>query len=249
MPGATFNAVRRVERVRHEIKRREVRVAAVEGLGPHVRRITLRGEALADFVSASFDDHVKLIFDAPAGAEPARRDYTPRRFDNAARELVIEFALHGAGPAAEWARQAVVGAPLTVAGPKGSLIIPLDYDWHLFVADATGLPAIARRLEELPAGARALLILNVPEAADRPALASRADVDLRWVASDDEMLAAARALALPPGEGYAWCAGEARTMAALRAILVQEKGHPATAIRAAEYWKRGASAHHENLEG
>ncbi len=247
MPEAII--ARRVERVRHEIKRREVRVARVEEPSPNVRRVTLRGEALADFVSASFDDHVKLVFDAPAGAEPARRDYTPRSFDNAARELVIEFALHGAGPAAEWARQAVVGAPLTVAGPKGSLVIPLDWDWHLFIADETGLPAIARRLEELPAGARALAILNVADAADRRAFASKADVALQWVASDDEMLAAARALELPAGEGYAWCAGEARAMAALRAILVQEKGHPAAAIRAAAYWKRGAIAHHENLEG
>ena len=251
MPEATSTAIapRRVERVRHEIKRRELRVARVEQLSPHVRRITLRGEALADFVSASFDDHVKLFFDAPAGTEPARRDYTPRSFDNAARELVLEFALHGAGPAAEWAQAAVVGSALTVAGPKGSLIIPLDYDWHLFAADETGLPAIARRLEELPAGARAIVVLNVPDAADRRALASKAAVDLRWVASDDELLATVRALALPAGEGYAWCAGEARAMAALRAILVQEKGHPAAAIRAAAYWKRGAIAHHENLEG
>lgn len=246
-PGT--HAARRVERVRHEVKRRDVRVAKVEPLGPNVRRITLHGESLADFASASFDDHVKLFFDAPAGTEPARRDYTPRSFDNAARELVIEFALHDAGPAAAWARAATVGAPLTVAGPKGSLIIPLDWDGHLFVADDTGLPAIARRLEELPAGARAIVVLNVPDAGDRRALATRADVALHWVASDDEMLAAVRALELPAGEGYAWCAGEARTMAALRTLLVQDKGQPGAAIRAAAYWKRGASAHHENLEG
>ena len=209
MPEAII--ARRVERVRHEIKRREVRVARVEEPSPNVRRVTLRGEALADFVSASFDDHVKLFFDTPAGTEPARRDYTPRSFDNAARELVIEFALHGAGPAADWARHARAGTPLTVAGPKGSLVIPLDWDWHLFIADETGLPAIARRLEELPAGARALAILNVADAADRRAFASKADVALQWVASDDEMLAAA--------------------------------------LRAAAYWKRGAIAHHENLEG
>jgi len=239
-------SARRIERVRHEIKRREVQVARVEQPGPHVRRITLRGEALADFVSASFDDHVKLFFDADG--EPARRDYTPRSYDNAARELVIEFALHGDGPAAAWAGRAAPGMPLTVAGPKGSLIIPLDWDWHLFVADETGRPAIARRLEELPAGARAIVVLDVPDAADRRPFESRADVDLRWVAGDAGMLATVRTLALPPGDGFAWCAGEARAMAALRALLVQEKGQPPAAIRAAAYWKRGASAHHENLE-
>ena len=56
------------------------------------------------------------------------------------------------------------------------------------------------------------------------------------------------AMELPPGEGYAWCAGEAHAMGALRRLLVEEKGHDRRAIRAAAYWKRGASAHHENLE-
>ena len=55
-------------------------------------------------------------------------------------------------------------------------------------------------------------------------------------------------MALPPGEGYVWAAGEAAEMAELRRVLVDEKGHDKRAIRAAAYWKRGASAHHENLE-
>jgi NADPH-dependent ferric siderophore reductase len=57
-----------------------------------------------------------------------------------------------------------------------------------------------------------------------------------------------RALTLPPGEGYAWCAGEASAMATLRRVLVEEKGHDRGAIRAAAYWKRGTAAHHEHLE-
>ena len=51
------------------------------------------------------------------------------------------------------------------------------------------------------------------------------------------------------GDGYAWCAGEAACMAALRRELVDVKGHPRESIRAAAYWKRGATGHHENLEG
>jgi NADPH-dependent ferric siderophore reductase len=33
-------------------------------------------------------------------------------------------------------------------------------------------------------------------------------------------------------------------MAELRRILVDDKGHDKRAIRAAAYWKRGASGHH-----
>ena len=53
--------LRRVERVRHELKRRELTVQAVETPTPHLRRITFRDESLSDFVSASFDDHVKVF--------------------------------------------------------------------------------------------------------------------------------------------------------------------------------------------
>jgi NADPH-dependent ferric siderophore reductase len=235
--------LRRVERVRHELKRRELTVKAVEQLTPHFRRITLTGESLSDFVSAAFDDHVKVF------AGDARRDYTPRSFDNAARELVIEFALHGDGPAADWAARAAAGDSLAIAGPKGSLIVPLDYDWHLLAGDETAFPAVARRLEELPAGARAIVILQAADVADRRAFRSAADVELAWVSTDAALLAAVRALTLPAGDGYAWCAGEASCMAALRRELVDVKGHLREAIRAAAYWKRGATGHHENLDG
>ena len=233
--------LRRVERVRHELKRRELTVQAVETLTPHFRRIRFTDESLSDFVSASFDDHIKVF------VGDARRDYTPRSFDNAARELVIEFALHGDGPAADWAARAEPGDTLAIGGPKGSLIVPLDYDWHLLAGDETAFPAVARRLEELPAGARAIVVLKAADAAERRAFATSADVRLTWVATDAELLDAVRALALPEGEGYAWCAGEAACMAALRRELVEVKGHPGEAIRAAAYWKRGARGHHENL--
>ena len=233
--------LRRVERVRHELKRRELTVRAVEALTPHFRRITFTDDSLSDFVSASFDDHIKVF------VGDARRDYTPRRFDNAARELDIEFALHGDGPAAEWAARAAPGDTLAIGGPKGSLIVPLDYDWHLLAGDETAFPAVARRLEELPAGAKAIVVLKAADAADRRAFASVADVALTWVSTDDALLAAIRALALPEGDGYAWCAGESACMAALRRELVEAKGHPGESVRAAAYWKRGAQVHHENL--
>ncbi len=241
----------RVQRVRHEAKRRELEVVRVDTLSPHFRSVTFKGEALADFNSASFDDHVKFILDAGAGvggASPVMRDYTPRRFDRAARELTIEFALHGDGPAANWSAQVQPGQRATIAGPRGSFIIPLDYDWHLFAGDETALPAISRRLEELPAGARAIVLAQVDDPADRREFASAANVTVQWLGHGDELIAALRSLDLPPGEGYAWCAGEARVVAELRRILVSEKGHDRHAIRAAAYWKKGIVAHHENLE-
>jgi NADPH-dependent ferric siderophore reductase len=110
------------------------------------------------------------------------------------------------------------------------------------------LPAIARRLEELPAGARAIVLVQVDDPRDRRVFVSAANASVQWVSRADELIGAVRALELPAGEGYAWCAGEAGAMASLRRVLVDEKGHDRRAIRAAAYWKQGAVAHHENLE-
>jgi NADPH-dependent ferric siderophore reductase len=239
--------VSRVQRVRHEAKRRELEVVRVDAISPHFRSVTFKGEALADFNSASFDDHVKFILPA-VGEQAIMRDYSPRLFDRAARELTIEFALHGDGPAANWASQVKPGGRATVAGPRGSFIIPLDYDWHLLAGDETALPAITRRLEELPSGAKAIVMVQTDDPADQREFASAATVTVQWLRTSDALVEAIRTLHLPNGEGYAWCAGEARVVAELRRILIDEKGHSRHAIRAAAYWKKGASAHHENLE-
>lgn len=249
MPTSPYPS--RVQRVRHETLRRELDVLRVEPIGAHFRSVVLGGAALAGFTSASFDDHVKVIFapvDGDGDAHPVMRDYTPRRFDRERGELTIEFCLHGEGPASRWAAQAAPGQRLTVGGPRGSMIIPLDYSWHLLVGDATALPAISRRLEELPAGSVVTVIACVADARDQRHFSSRALVNVEWVSNAAQLIARVRALKLPSGDNYAWCAGEARTMAALRAVLVDDKGMDRHAVRAAAYWKHGAIAHHENLQ-
>jgi NADPH-dependent ferric siderophore reductase len=239
---------RRVQRVRHELKVRELTVARIESPSPNFVSITFAGESLHDFVSDSFDDHVKFMLE-PGGAEPVRRDYTPRAFDRRTGELTLEFALHGHGAASDWARQARVGQTALIGGPRGSMIVPLDYDWHLLVGDATALPAIARRLEELPANARVEVFVHLDDMADQRELTSAAQVRVHWCASADALVDAVRAWVVPAGEGFAWCAGEAASMAALRQVLLQDKGLPKEAARVAVYWKQGASDFHERLEG
>jgi len=241
------SARRRVQRVRHELRRRELQVLRSETITPHFRRIVLGGDALAGFVSSGFDDHIKLILQS-ANGETVMRDYTPRHYDAVAGELVIEFALHDSGPVSDWAAQAEPGQTIVVGGPKGSFIIPTDYEWHLLIADETGLPAVCRRLEELPAGTRVSAMVLTADPADQRVLTSAATLDQQWFTQPEQLLAAVRTLTLAAGEGFVWCAGEAKISAQLRKILVEEKGHDRTAIRAAAYWKEGAAGHHENLE-
>lgn len=262
-----------VSRVRHPLKFRLLRVARIRGMTPHLLRVTLTGDDLEDFTSASFDDHVKVFFPAPgedrpvlpeAGPNgpvfrddvprPVARDFTPRRFDRAARELDLEFALHEAGPATEWALQAQVGQYLGVGGPRGSLVIPTGFDWHLLIGDDTALPAIARRLEELPAGTRVAAVLEVADPSARIEFDTAADVHTVWRYREDSpyrgdaLLQAVRDTYLPEGEGYVWAAGESATMRAVRYHLCTERGIDKSRIRAAAYWKQGSQAVHENLD-
>jgi len=237
---------RRVQRVRHELRRREVDVVRSALISPGFVSVTFGGDALESFLSASFDDHIKFIIENENG-EKVARDYTPRHFDAQKRELTIEFALHGEGDAASWARQASIGNTAMIGGPRGSMIIPMDYDWHLLAGDATALPAIHRRLEELPAGSRAMVIVQLDEAVDRRAFSTLAQLDLRWVTTPDELIATVRELSLPAGEGFVWGAGEASMMKRVRAIMADEKGHPKDAMRIAAYWRQGQSSFHEEL--
>ncbi|WP_026187907.1 siderophore-interacting protein [Methyloversatilis universalis] len=241
-----LHASRAPRRVRHEVALREVEVVGVERTSPNLARITFGGASLAGFVSLSFDDHIKFIFDTPQG-ERVRRDYTPRRHDAQAGTLALEFALHEDGPASDWARRAQPGQRATIAGPRGSRIVPVDYDWHLLAGDLSALPAIARRLEELPAGTRAVVRLLVPDLADRVAFDSDAALDVRWVASEDALVEALRSLPDYAGEACAWAAGEAALMGRVRDVLAGERALPKEALRVAAYWRRGVADFHDRL--
>jgi NADPH-dependent ferric siderophore reductase len=260
-----------VTRVQHPLKIRAATVQKIRQLSPHIVSVTLAGESLRDFASASFDDHVKLMLPPgpglaltlpatgpsgpvfPEGAvRPIMRDYTPRSFD-AAGTLDIEMVLHGHGPAGAWAMRAKPGDRAGIGGPKGSLVIPTDFDYHLLIGDESSLPAIARRLEELPAVTRAIVIIGVEDAADRRELSSRATTDVQWVTrkqgDSDAFVDAITALRLPPGEGYAWAAGEAAVMASVRRSLLETHKLPRDRVRVSAYWKHGVAGHHEASVG
>jgi NADPH-dependent ferric siderophore reductase len=258
-----------VTRVRRAIKLRLGRVTQVTALSPTLTRITLAGDDFRDFESASFDDHVKVFFPAPGEEKPVMptlgpdgpsgdpaalrrrmRDFTPRRFNQRLGELDLEFALHADGVATMWARDARVGQYLGIGGPKGSMIIPTAFDWHLLIGDETALPAIARRLEELPAGVRALVVAEVSGPQAEIELTSRAALQVTWCHRGDAVAsglpAALRTLPpLPAGEGYVWAAAESSVVRSLREQIVSVRGIEPSRVRAAAYWKRGEEAVHE----
>jgi len=237
-----------ITRHRFELKRRELTVAEAYRLTPHMIRIVLHGPELADFVSLAPDDHVKLIF--PSGTDaPLMREYTPRAFDTVAQTLTLDFAVHDAGPATDWALSAQPGDMLTVAGPRGSGVVSADFDWWVLIGDETALPAIGRWAEELPEGARVITLAAIPGEADRQSLTSKATLDSHWclrpaseAADPAPLLEAAKALELPAqGRGFIFIAAEARVARALRDHFSEVRGHPRAWMKAAGYWTQGAA--------
>lgn len=275
--NAAPNAIpdRTPQRVRHELRMRLLEVRDVEALTPNMRRVTLGGDDLEGFESPGFDDHVKLFFPdpqtgelvlprvgpegvakpAPGDAPRLMRDYTPRRFDAATRTLVIDFALHDSGPATEWARSAKPGDRIGVGGPRGSFIIPMSFEGYLLIGDDTALPAISRRLAELPTGSLVFVFVEVDSPADRLRFASDADVVVEWIyregipaGQSTALLDALQVATLPDGDLHAWVAAEAGVAKAIRRYLVDERGLNPKWVKAAAYWRRGDAAVHENLD-
>ncbi len=250
-------ALHQIQRIRHETQLRTLTVETVENLTPRMLRIGFSSPNLGNFVSASADDHIKLFFpwETPREDErPCMRDFTPRSFDIAQGKLVIDFALHEAGPATQWAANAKVGSTLEFGGPRGSSVIPDDFDWYLLIGDETALPAIGRRVEELRADVPVLTAVLIASADEVQTFQTRAAWTPIWVIRDgvtDDAELVRQTLALhdfPPGEGFVWIAAEAGNARTLRAYIVDERGHPREWVKAAGYWKRGQADAHERIE-
>ena len=247
-----------IHRVTHEIKRRRLQVLRVVDITPRMRRVTLGGPELAGFVSLGSDDHIKLLFpqnaeeqaalESPSfsikgdGPQPAMRDYTPRRYDLSIGELDIDFVLHGDGPASTWAEQVQVGQHLYIGGPRGSMIVPDIFDSYLLIGDETAIPAIARRLEELPAGRKVLVVIEIADAAEQQVLSSAAEVEVIWVLrGQDDLLDVVRNLTLPSGTLYSFVATETKLSRQVRRVLLDTHKVNEQYLKAVGYWRADGS--------
>jgi NADPH-dependent ferric siderophore reductase len=252
------------ERVMHPLKFRLLQVKQINHSSPLMKRITLTGEDLADFVSASPDDHVKVFFPKPGeekpivpkagpnGPEigdgenrPIMRDFTPVRFDNAAKELELEFFLHDQGDATTWAKQAQVGQYLGVGGPRGSLVVSYDFDWYLLVGDEAALPSFTRRLLELPAGSKALVFVEVSSSEEIRKFQSPAEIDVHWIVRSREEAGSSDLFkktilksTFPHGDYYTWIATELQCSKDLKELLETVRGANPEWIKATGYWKK-----------
>ncbi|WP_197321410.1 siderophore-interacting protein [Saccharomonospora sp. NB11] len=249
-------------------------VRSVRPVTPRLVRVTFTGPDLAHVVDGAPDQYVKVFFPGPGakaphlpptltddamswyrrylampdGVRPAMRTYTVRHARPWAAELDIDFVLHDdAGPGSRWAATARPGDEVALLGPHGLYDVPTGTSWQLLVGDETAVPAIAAICERLPEHARAVVFVEVADAADEIPLAGYGDrVDVRWVhraGADvgEAVLSAVREATLPTGAPYAWISGEAGLVKHVRRHLVRERGVDKRHITFTGYWRRGRS--------
>ncbi|MCK9920719.1 siderophore-interacting protein [Frankia sp. AgPm24] len=244
-----------------------VEVRAVRQVTPRTVRVTVGGAQLARFRPDLPDQHVKVFLPpsgqrravVPVGSDwypalraladdvrPAMRLYTVRAHRPEHQEIDLDFVVHGEGPGSQWAQQARPGDVIGLYGPVGTYYPRPDDDWQLLVADETALPAIAPILAGLPSGGRALVLVEVADAAEEQPLPSAGEVDLRWLHRDGIpagrstlLLDAVRAADLPAGRGYAWVAAESAAVRAIRRHLLDVRGFARDDVEFAGYWSHG----------
>lgn len=237
-----------------------------EQLSPHMVRIVAGGPGFDNYVNNEFvDRYIKIVFPQP-GIEypdpldlwavretmprhewPHTRTYTVRWVDPDARELAIDFVVHGdEGLAGPWAAAAEPGDALIFTGPGGGYNPDPAADWHLFAGDESALPAISAAIESLAPDARGLAFLEVDSAADIQAIAAPAGVELRWLqrggapaGTSDILVTAVRDADWPEGRVHVFAHGERGYMKSLREVFYVQRALERAQVSLSGYWARG----------
>ena len=238
-------------------------VVRTERLTPTLVRVVLGGPGLDGFAMPDTTDTYVNVAIPPAGAPyggvfdpkavradhaeehwPARRRYTVRSWDDVARELSLDFVVHGdSGVAGPWADTAAPGDILVFEGPGGGYRPDPTADWHLMVGDESALPAIAASLEVLSPDAVAVVRLVCDGPEHEVELSSSGRLDLAWLhrsgAGDAALLAAAVAeLEFPDGRVQAFIHGEAEEIREIRRHLLTDRGVARADMSCSPYWRR-----------
>ncbi|WP_394706043.1 DUF2218 domain-containing protein [uncultured Martelella sp.] len=246
----------------------EVTVVSTETVTPHMLRVTFACDDVSPFIGGNM--HVRMLV-PPKGREPVWpvvgddgrfvwpdgedallvRVYTIRSFDVERGELSVDFLQHPAPgiktPGADFARDARPGDRIAFLGPGGGAVPEAE---TIFLAgDEAALPAIARIAEEVPAGTRLSVIIEVEDETEEQPIVSAGHLDLRWLhrARYDDgatgVLAdeVQKAIATLDEDTFVWVACEKSDVRAIRKLL-KERKHDRKRMYVAWYWERGAAA-------
>jgi NADPH-dependent ferric siderophore reductase len=245
-------------------------VVRTERLSGSLVRIVAGGPGLGAFVASdATDSYVKVVFVHPDTPRPLpldeegrvdldavrdsvapeqaprQRSYTVRAFDAAARELTLDFVVHGdQGVAGPWAAAAQPGDEIVFLGPGGGYAPDPTAARHLLAGDASAVPAIAVALERLPDAATGHVVVEVHDAHDEIDLPAPPGVRVVWVHAGDarpgtRLVEAVTALPWTGDDVHAFVHGEAAAVKELRRYLRLERGLGLDRLSISGYWRLG----------
>ncbi|MEP3114680.1 siderophore-interacting protein [Nisaea sp.] len=242
-------------------------VRTVRDITPFIRRIAFEGSGLGAF-DVPDQLHCRLLFPQKETGTPewprlgdngrliwpdagtlASRIYTIRRIDPVADVLEVDFFMHGGtGPGVQWAAGARKGDVAGILGPAAHG--PKPAAWYLLAGDETGLPGIARILEDLPASAEGIALIETSNTGEKQDIDGPPGIEIRWLyrggaaPGSTRLLAdAARDIALPVpyDDIFFWLGTEYATFRELRLYWRKELGVPAARMVTYSHWRRGMS--------
>lgn len=174
----------------------------------------------------------------------ALRTYSVWDYDAAAGVMELYVLDHDAdGPGARWARDARPGQEVVFGKPEGTFgLRPAAY--HLFAGEETASVPFGAMLRAAGRDEPVHGVIEVARPEDRLPLPRSEELTWRHrgdapAAGSQTLVEAVRGLNLPPVPGIAYVAGEARTVQAVRAHLIRERGWPRRFVLVKPFWTPG----------
>lgn len=182
-------------------------------LSSRLQRIVLQVDDPAGLDVKHAGDAAIGIYFPGGGESPEGRNYSVRHHDG--DRITVDVVLHEQGPGTEWASGTRPGDRVGLDHARSWYRPQPQAQWQLLVSDLSGVPATARILEEMTDAVPAIVIVEVAGPEDLDYLPERSQTTVMpsiGTGNGYGPSALARMvaeLALPPGRGYCWFAGEA----------------------------------------
>lgn len=233
---------------RHEKRWTQLWVTSVMRLNVQFMRVEFN-YGQTNFDSHGFDDVLVLSFpnefvhpssmpDELTSETFELREYTVLFVDRQRRTVTVDFLLHEAGIATQWARQAAPGQFLWCIPPRMCKSFAEAARTYIF-ADPSALPAVRRFHEEAGDTPGQTVLVGLTTSLEPPVFTGPREVSVFERPLHATQLIAATDIAQSCSieSAFIWISGEAQWVGRMRRVLVKDFGVGKENIQFTGYWR------------
>jgi NADPH-dependent ferric siderophore reductase len=234
-------------------------VARTTRLSPNMIRITLTNADLEGFPDDHEGANCKILIPKENqsresfsdqlinGPRPTVRTYTIRSYRKDAKEVDIDFVVHGDdGPACRWASHANTNSFLGLSGPGApAKVTSFEADWYILAGDMSALPVLCATLEAMPKDAKGIAIFEILSEEDRIDIIAPEGIEQHWLVHANPHEISTKQIDLLQSIEWPNCriqtciAGESNAITGLRQYILKEKDLIKDDVYISGYWKIG----------